>query len=37
MESYAPILGMVLVSIGSVMVLAGAAGLVYSLRLRSRN
>ena len=30
MESYAPILGMILVSIGSVMVLAGIGGLMYS-------
>ncbi len=30
MESYAPILGMILVSTGAILVLAGVGGLMYS-------
>ena len=37
MESYAPIAGMILVSIGSAMVLGGVGGLLYVLWPRSKN
>ena len=37
MESYAPIVGMILVSIGSAMVLGGTGGLIYVLWPRSKS
>ena len=37
METYAPIVGMILVSIGSAMVLGGMGGLIYVLWPRSKN
>ena len=37
METYAPIMGMILVSTGLILVLAGIGGLMYSLWPRPRS